>query len=177
MAKDSSIILERRFVPEGAIIMRQGEQGNCAYLIQSGRVRVYTEHDGRRVDLAKLELGEIFGEMALIFDEPRSASVVADEDCNLIVLTRQTFKSKLNKSDPTIRAIVEMLTKRIITSNNTVINKNGNIDDLTETTRLIYQNTLVNMPRSQQRTFQGGVLPKLEEFLNAIRSFQERFKD
>ena len=177
MAKDSSIILERRFVPEGAIIMRQGEQGNCAYLIQSGRVRVYTEHDGRRVDLAKLELGEIFGEMALIFDEPRSASVVADEDCNLIVLTRQTFKSKLNKSDPTIRAIVEMLTKRIITSNNTVINKNGNIDDLTETTRLLYQNTLVNMPRSQQRTFQGGVLPKLEEFLNAIRSFQERFKD
>lgn len=172
-----SIILERRFVPEGTLVMRQGEPGNCAYLIQSGSVRVYTEHDGKRVDLAKLDLGQIFGEMALIFDEPRTASVIATEDCNLIVLTRQTFKSKLEKSDPTIRAIVTMLTQRIISANNTVVNKKSGIQDLVETTRIIYQNTLVSLPRSQQRTFQNAVLPKLDDFFSAVRSFQERFKE
>lgn len=175
MSKDT-IILERRFVPEGTLIMRQGEDGNCAYLIQSGTVKVYTEHDGKKIDLAKLGAGQIFGEMALIFNEKRSASVKAVDDCNLIILTRQTLKQKLERSDPTVRAIVTMLTQRVITANNEVINKKSDIQDLIDTTRIIYQNTLAGLPRSQQRTFQNGVLPKLDDFFNAIRSFQERFK-
>lgn len=175
MSKDT-VILERRFVPEGTLIMRQGEEGNCAYLIQSGTVRVYTENDGKRVDLAKLTAGEIFGEMALIFDENRSASVKAIEDCNLIILTRQTLQQKLERSDPTVRAIITMLTQRVITSNNEVINKKSDIQDMIDTTKIIYQNVLAALPRSQQRTFQNGVLPKLDDFFNAIRSFQERYK-
>lgn len=176
MSKDT-IILERRFVPEGTLIMRQGEEGNCAYLLQSGTVRVYTENAGKRVDLAKLTAGEIFGEMALIFDEKRSASVKAVEDCNLIILTRQTLKQKLERSDPTVRAIVTMLTQRIITANNEVVNKKSDVQDMIDTTKTIYQNVLSGLPRSQQRTFQNGVLPKLDDFFNAIRSFQERYKD
>lgn len=175
MSKDT-VILERRFVPEGTLIMRQGEEGNCAYLIQSGTVKVYTENDGKRVDLAKLTAGEIFGEMALIFDESRSASVKAIEDCNLIILTRQTLQQKLERSDPTVRAIITMLTQRVITSNNEVINKKSDIQDMIDTTKIIYQNVLAALPRSQQRTFQNGVLPKLDDFFNAIRSFQERYK-
>lgn len=176
MSKDT-IILERRFVPEGTLIMRQGEDGNCAYLLQSGVVKVFTENDGKRVDLAKLRAGEIFGEMALIFDEKRSASVKAIEDCNLIILTRQTLQQKLERSDPTVRAIVSMLTQRVISANNEVINKKSNIQDMIDTTRIIYQNVLAGLPRSQQRTFQNGVLPKLDDFFNSIRSFQERYKD
>jgi len=175
MSKDT-IILERRFVPEGTLIIRQGEEGNCAYLLQSGSVKVYTEHDGKKIELAKLGAGQIFGEMALIFDEKRSASVKASEDCNLIILTRQTLKQKLDRSDPTVRAIVTMLTQRVITANNEMINKKSEIQDLIDTTRIIYQNTLAGLPRAQQRTFQNGVLPKLDDFFNAIRSFQERFK-
>lgn len=174
MTKDS-VILERRFVPEGTLIMKQGEEGNCAYLIQSGVVKVYTEHDGKRVDLARLGSGQIFGEMALIFDEKRSASVVAKEDCNLIVLTRQTLKQKLDKSDPTVRAIVTMLTERVMSANNEVINKKSDIQDMLDTSRIIYQNVYSTLPRSQQRTFQNAVLPKLDDFFNAVKSFQERF--
>ena len=69
-SKDT-IILERRFVPEGTLVMRQGEEGYSAYLIQSGSVGIYSEQDGRKVELARLQAGQIFGEMALIFDEPR----------------------------------------------------------------------------------------------------------
>lgn len=174
MTKDS-VILERRFVPEGTLVMKQGDEGNCAYLIQSGLVKVYTEHDSKRVDLAKLGSGQIFGEMALIFDEKRSASVVANEDCNLIVLTRQTLKQKLDKSDPTVRAIVTMLTERVLSSNNEVINKKSDIQDMLDTSRIIYQNVYSTLPRTQQRTFQNAVLPKLDDFFNAVKSFQERF--
>ena len=176
MSRDS-IILERRFVPSGTLVMKQGEEGNCAYLIQSGLVKVYTEHEGKTIELAKLDSGQIFGEMALIFDEKRSASVLAMDDCNLIVLTRQTLKQKLDRSDPTIKAIVTMLTQRVLISNNHVINKKSNIQDMIETTRVIYQNIFSTLPRSQQRTFQNAVLPKLDDFLNTLKSFQERFKD
>ena len=104
MVKDT-IILERCFVPEGKLVVKEGEDGNCAYLIQSGSVTVFTYNEGARIDLANFEAGEIFGELALIFDEPRSASVVANEDCNLIVITRNTLKHKLDNSDPTVKEI------------------------------------------------------------------------
>ena len=117
MGSHDTIILERRFVPEGTLVMRQGDPGNCAYLVQSGTVSVYTEKDGKKTELAQLGAGEIFGEMALVFDEPRSASVKAAEDSNLIILTREAFKQKLNKTDPTIKAIVGMLIKRVTSAN------------------------------------------------------------
>ncbi len=175
MSKDS-VILERRFVPEGTMVMKQGDRGNCAYLIQSGSVLVYTEHKGKHVELATLELGEIFGEMALIFDEPRTASVKAKEDSNLIILTRDTLKQKMDRTDPTIKAIMTMLTRRIVSANNSLMNKGSDLQDMTETSRIIYQNVLKSLPKSQQRTFQNAVLPKLDEFLDTVRAFKEKIE-
>ena len=181
--KRDPIVLERRFVPKDAVIIEQGEQGNCAFLVQSGSVLIFTNKEGKeekkgaQIDLAKIGTGSIFGEMALLFDGPRTASAKALEDCNLIVLTRQVFDNKMEKSDPTVRALLKMLTQRIINSNNTVINKKSDINDLTETTNIIYDNILQALPRTQQRTFQSSVLPKLEEFLKSIENFQEHYKD
>lgn len=178
MSRGKTVILERRFVPEGTLIVKQGDEGNSAYLIQSGKVEVYNEtEDGKIIKLAILELGQIFGEMALIFDDPRAASVRALEDCNLIVITRQSFRDKLERSDPTIKAIVQMFSKRILSANNAMINKKSDLSDLVDTTQIIYQNVLVSLPRTQQRTFQNAVLPKLDDFLNAVRSFRERFEE
>ena len=173
MSKDSNI-MERRFVTEGTLIMRQGDPGNSAYLIQSGSVRVFSENKGARVDLGKLELGQIFGEMSLIFDEPRSASVEAAEDTNLIVINSDTFKKKLHKTDPTIRAVITMLTARIASVNKSLINKQSNIRDLRETARLMYQNILSGLPQDSQRDFQSSVLPKLEDLLAALQNFQDK---
>ncbi len=176
MSKDS-IILERRFVPEGTMVMKQGDSGNCAYLIQTGSVAVFTEGNGKYVELAKLELGQIFGEMALIFDEPRTASVKALEDTSLIIITRETLKKKLARTDPTIKAIMTMLTQRIVSANNTLTNKGSDLRDMTETARIIYQNVMGSLPKDQKQAFESSTLPKLEEFLNSVRSFGNRPKE
>ncbi|NCT41173.1 MAG: cyclic nucleotide-binding domain-containing protein [Alphaproteobacteria bacterium] len=176
MAKES-IVLERCFVPKGKLVVKEGDEGNCAYLIQSGSVSVFTYNDGNKIDLAKFSVGEIFGELSLIFDEPRSASVMADQDCNLIVITRQTLKQKLKNSDPMVSAIVGMLTKRILSVNNALVTKLSDVDDLIDTSRIIYQNVLTSMPRSKQRSFQNAVLPKLDDLLDTIREFQLSDKD
>lgn len=174
---DDSHILERRFVAKGTLVMREGDPANNAYLIQSGRVSVFTQREDRKVELARLDAGDIFGEMALIFDEPRSASVIALDDVTLIAITRKIFKHKLNKSDPTIQAVLRMLTQRMVTANNLLIQKKMDIQGLRETNQMIYQNIHDGLPRNQQRTFQNAVLPKLEEFLKALDAFSARQED
>ncbi len=179
VSKRDPVVLERRFVPKDSLIIKQGDDGNSAFLIQSGSVSIFTkkEKEEQTIQLAKIEAGSIFGEMALLFDGPRTASAKALEDCNLIILTRQVFESKMEKSDPTVRALLKMLTQRIIASNNTVINKKSDIKDLTETTHTIFDNILQALPRTQQRTFEAAVLPKLDAFLTSINDFQERFEE
>ncbi len=168
-----TVILERRFVPEGSVIMKEGEAGSSAFLIQSGAVKVYAGGAGKRVELATMGIGQIFGEMSLVFEEPRSATVEAIEDCNLIVITRDTLQQKLDKSDPTIRAIVPMLLKRIIQSNNVLLNKQTTMDALVETVNTVYQNIHTTLPLAQKKSLENIVLPKLQEFLAAIKSFKD----
>ncbi|MGH1455531.1 MAG: cyclic nucleotide-binding domain-containing protein [Alphaproteobacteria bacterium] len=115
------VVLERRFIPKGSIFIKQGDEAYSAYLIQSGAVSVYSTIDGAQHELATLGVGEICGEMALVNEEVRTASVKAMEDCNLIVITKTAFEDKLRNSDSTIRAIVEMLIRRVKNLNTTVL--------------------------------------------------------
>lgn len=172
--KKDNIILERRFVPKGGLVIEEGDLGTCAFLIQSGLVSIYTVQDGEKIILDHAGVGQIVGEMALIFDVPRSATVEAVEDCNLIVITRHTLKQKLEKSDPTVRALVPMLMKRVINTNNALLNKTESIDDLVKTVNHIYQNIHTALPEQDRDAFKSEVLPRLDSFIGAITSFQER---
>lgn len=170
-------VLERRFVAKGAVIIKEGETGNSAFLVQSGSVKVFVDYEGRQIELAQLGPGQIFGEMALVFDEKRSATVETVEDTNLIVITRQTLEEKLRKSDPTIRAIVPMLMKRIVQTNNALLSRHADVKTLLDVVRNIYDIILTSLPRTQQQSFQNGVLPKLNQFLEAVRAFEDRYTE
>jgi len=170
-------ILERRYVPKGTIIVHEGEEGNSAFLIQSGTVRVFVDQDNREVELAQLSSGQIFGEMALVFDEKRSASVQAVDDVNLIVITRQVLEEKLRKSDRTIRAIMPMLMKRILQTNNALLSRHADVKMLVDVVNNIYDIIMTSLPRTQQQSFQNAVLPKLEQFLDAVKLFESKYSD
>ena len=170
-------ILERRFVPKGTKVIRQGETGNSAFLVQAGSVRVYVQHEDRHIELARLGAGQIFGEMALVFDEKRSATVETIEDSSLIVITRQTLEDKLRKTDPTIRAIVPMLMKRIIQTNNALLSRHADLKTMLDVVKNIYDIILDSLPRAQQQTFQNAVLPKLDQFLTAVKAFEEKYSE
>ena len=168
-------ILERRFVKKGVTVIREGESGNSAFLVQSGMVRVFVEHGDRQIELARLGPGQIFGEMALVFDEKRTATVETLEESNLIVITRMVLDEKLRKSDATVRAIVPMLMKRIIMSNNALLSRHSDVKTLLDVVRNIYDIIVVSLPRTQQVSFQGAVLPKLDQFLSAVKTFEEKY--
>lgn len=170
------VILERRFVPKGALIIEQGDQAWCAYLIQSGRVSVYCEENGKQVELAQLGSGQICGEMALIRNEPtlRAASVRALEDCNLIVITHNTFQEKLRSSDPTIKAVLQMLADRIIMSNEVVMDKKVNAHALVYIAKRTFEAAQKEMSDLKRPLFIKKVEPKLNDFLKTLETFLKK---
>src|SRR5262249_12590026 len=80
--------LENRVTASGEGIVRQGDPGDCFYLVRTGSVAVI--RDGRRI--AKLGAGDSFGEVALLASTPRTATVRALEQTSLLVLTRDAFQ-------------------------------------------------------------------------------------
>lgn len=166
-------ILERRFFPAGSLIIQEGDPGYAAYLVQSGSVHVFSRDDKTKVSLAWLGPGEIFGEMALLSDEPCTASVEAIDDCNLVVISRQLFLRKLNGSDRTIQAMLKMLTSRVVDANSAVINSVHSIRDLEETIQVTFSNVLENMPEEQKKSFRDAVLPEINRLLEALQSFRD----
>jgi serine/threonine-protein kinase len=103
--------LPRRSFAAGEIIVREGEKGDAAYMIVAGRCRAYRTNDGVEEMLSVMEPGETFGEMALILFEPRAASVVAIEDCTVVVLDQATMNEGLGLSGWT-GALVRALAQR-----------------------------------------------------------------
>lgn len=174
-SRRDTAILERRFVPAGQIVIKEGDYSQQGYLIQSGEVQVYITKDGQEVELARLSAGQIVGEMAFIFDGPRTASVRTLMDCNLIVISRIQFQDKLKETDPTVRAMIHMLSERIVDANNTLLNNKSDLSDLKNTARIIYQNIAVKLPKNQLRNFQNTVLPHLEALLVSLDTFRDRY--
>lgn len=80
-------------VPAGTDIVQQGESANDFFLILSGSVTV--RRDGRVV--AALSAGDYFGEMALLDEGPRTATVTSEDHCQLLVIGRREFASLLDE--------------------------------------------------------------------------------
>ncbi len=168
-------IHERRFAAAGKLIVKQGEAGNSAFLIQSGRVQVYAEHAGKRVELAELGPGQIFGEMSLVVHADRSANVEALEDTTLIVITRKMLDQKLKNSDPTVRALVPMLLQRIQEANRAVLNKKETFADTTDAVEAVFSGLYGTLSPQQKRTMDRSVRPRLDAFLEALMQFEKLY--
>ena len=87
--------LPRKAFAPGTIIIREGDAGDAAYMIVSGRCRAYRTVEGRQETLAHMTAGDVFGEMALLLDEPRAATVEAVDKVAVLVLDKNTLNEGL----------------------------------------------------------------------------------
>jgi CRP/FNR family cyclic AMP-dependent transcriptional regulator len=107
-------LVMRRSAPRGMSIMREGDSTDCLYVIVSGRLKVMVgEADGKETILNILGPGEFFGEMGLIDDNPRSATVTAIEPCELVALTKQAFRRFLVENTELAMAVMRVLVRRL----------------------------------------------------------------
>lgn len=109
---------EKKIFAAGRFLMKEGEDAAEAYLITKGKVQVFRQVDGgAKVVLGTLEQGDIVGEMALITDDRRSASVEALEETEAAVLTKDLLSRNLKKLPPYIEKMLATLTRRLQTAN------------------------------------------------------------
>tara|TARA_Y100000031_G_scaffold139556_1_gene166400 strand:+ start:2620 stop:3828 length:1209 start_codon:yes stop_codon:yes gene_type:complete len=97
----------------GEEIFRIGDRGRNAYFIESGAVEISVPRDGENVVIAKLGIGEIFGEMSMIDDAPRSATVTAAEDTEVIVIERSRIMKPLQSANPMMNLILRVILARL----------------------------------------------------------------
>ena len=94
---------------KGTTLFRQGEAGDVAFIVNSGSIGIYREVEGKKVPLATLRKGELFGEMAVIDGSPRMATAFTLEDCTLTMISVDLMTEKMKKTDPFIKALITML--------------------------------------------------------------------
>jgi CRP-like cAMP-binding protein len=106
--------LHRRTYPAGAIVFHQGDPGHALYLIASGKARVFmTSERGKEMTVDILSRGEVFGEMALLSDYPRSASVMTLTTTQVLTLHRDDFHRFLRAFPEIAINILAILTERL----------------------------------------------------------------
>jgi len=109
----TSVVIRRSF-PRGATVMAAGDATDSLYVVISGRLKVLMSDDeGREVILTMLGPNEYFGEMGLIDDSPRSASVITLEACELLVLSKRDFRSCLAENFEMAMTVMRGLVKRL----------------------------------------------------------------
>ncbi len=106
-------ILQRQTYQAGDRIFKEGDEGNQAYVVQSGEVEIVKEIDGVVTVLGTVGQGGIFGEMALIDSKPRMALARCYKGSTIIIVSRGMFEQKLAKSDPFIRGLLNILVNQI----------------------------------------------------------------
>ncbi len=94
-------------------IFKEGHVGNVGYLIRTGEVTIYKMIDDEKKILSKLGPGEVFGEMGIVTESPRTACAEASDYCDLVVIDKETMLKMLKKSPKLIQSISLLLMKRL----------------------------------------------------------------
>ena len=107
-------VVTRRSVPRGVMLMAQGDPTDSLYIIIAGRLKVMmSDAEGKEVILAMLGPGEIVGEMGLIDDSPRSATVIAIEPSELLAISKREFHRCLAENFDMSMGVMRGLVRRL----------------------------------------------------------------
>lgn len=107
---------QRRSFAKGETIFKEGDQAAQAYLVEKGAVEIAKVIEGERRVLGTVDQGGIFGELALIDNQPRMATAGAASPTTLLVISKEDFNEKLKQADPFIRALLRIFVQNIRTS-------------------------------------------------------------
>lgn len=100
--------------PRQVVMINEGDIASSLYVILSGTVKVFLDDDrGREVIVNTQGPGEFFGELSLLDEAPRSASVMTNEACEFVVISKQAFDRCLLQNPQIALKLIRVLTQRI----------------------------------------------------------------
>jgi CRP/FNR family cyclic AMP-dependent transcriptional regulator len=111
----------RRHYPKDTVVFFENEEGDFFFMIIEGRIKVtILGDDGREIILSVLGPGDFFGEMALLDNEPRSATAIAVEDSELLSLHRTDFQTVLSDKNSIAASLMRILSGRLRRANHQI---------------------------------------------------------
>jgi len=114
-------LASRKRYPKDTVVFFENEEGDFFFTILEGRIKVtILGDDGREVILSVLGPGDFFGEMALLDNEPRSATAIAVEESELLSLHRNDFQTVLNDNKSITSALIRVLSARLRRANHQI---------------------------------------------------------
>jgi len=99
---------ERQKVAKGRRIFNEGETGDYAYIVETGEVGIFKRIEGNEVELAVVQPGEIFGEVAVLDGRERMASAIATVETSLIVVSPTALEERIAKSDKFVQTLLQI---------------------------------------------------------------------
>lgn len=172
--------LERRTFAPGREIFGQGEQGDCAYLLETGAVTIFQHLNGQRIELGSIKKGEIFGEMAAIDGGLRMATAVAVERTTVLRVPKEMFDRKLGEADKFIRGILAFFIRNIRNSHQTFVRRPRSVSDHLRLMATLNKNMHAfagHCPDGKAGAELNQALLELDRAVVAVRNAAERCPD
>lgn len=167
-------ILDRRFVPAGEIVIEQGNMGNRAFLIESGKVEIYMRDSrDRTVKIAEAGPGAIIGEMALITGGRRSASIRTLENSVLIVISSRDIEESVGQPNGLFQHVMRLMAERLRDTNARLVQQNLELAEIEEAAQLTVKNISFHVPEGQQDQFRKEVVPLLDRLKATLEKYNE----
>ncbi|MFC1516762.1 Crp/Fnr family transcriptional regulator [Thermodesulfobacteriota bacterium] len=105
---------QKKKYARGSQVLHKGDVGNETYLIMKGKVKVIITHtDRKEIILNILKSGDFFGEMAVFDNMPRSATIVAEEDCECLIISRENIKDLIKRNPQIAFKLLSDMSKRV----------------------------------------------------------------
>lgn len=101
----------------GNTLVQEGSEADGLYVVVTGRLRVSVDVDGTEQPLEELVRGDVVGEIALIGDQPRSATVSTVRDSELLRLPVDAYTRLVDKNPAVLRELAKVLVRRLVTAN------------------------------------------------------------
>lgn len=125
--KSISSLLKEREYKKGDVIVKQGEEGIGLFIIKKGKVKVSkTLASGKVIDIAVHADGEYFGELSMLDNKPRTATVTALEDTTTLIMSYWEFKALLESKPEIALSILPVLVERFRETNEQLLELRNN---------------------------------------------------
>ncbi|MBU1078141.1 MAG: cyclic nucleotide-binding domain-containing protein [Spirochaetes bacterium] len=129
--------MDKKLFKKGDIIVREGESGSGIYFIVSGNVKVYKTINREKIEMATLGPNNLFGEMCLISDKHRSATVEALEDTEILITDKDNLIKLMDKHPEKAVKIIMILIQRLYHAHDIISQLQGE----KATSKIMYQKT------------------------------------
>jgi CRP/FNR family cyclic AMP-dependent transcriptional regulator len=108
-------VLERRVFAAGDVIFEEGQPARALFVVLRGEVDIITKAADRRlILLTTVQTGQTFGEIAFLTESPRTASAITPKGCELMVLSHEVLRKKMESTDPVLRFLITYLASRVV---------------------------------------------------------------